>query len=117
MSDIMKNLKGILNQNPQMSEKMKEMFGSMMQSNKTDQQDSSSSNFDFSQIDMNTLLKIQQVMKAMNKEQSNPRSNLLRSLKPYLKPSRQQQVDQYNQLLNLEEVFKLLNQPPPKTQN
>ena len=66
-------------------------------------------NSDIPNIDINTLLKMQEIMKAMNTEQSSSRANLLRSLKPYLKPSRQEKVDQYIQLLNMEKVIELLN--------
>ena len=45
----------------------------------------------------------------MNSEQNSSRANLLRSLKPYLNHSRQEKVDQYIQLLNMEKVFEMLN--------
>ena len=74
---------------------------------------SNSSNADasspFSNIDMNTIFKIKQVMEKMNQNKNNPRSNLLLSLKPYLKPSRKQKVDQYIQLLNMESVIENFN--------
>ena len=54
---------------------------------------------------MNTILKIKQVMENMNNNKNNPRSNLLLSLKPYLKPSRKQKVDQYIQLLNMSSIM------------
>ena len=60
-------------------------------------------------IDMNTILKIKQVMEKMNQNKNDPRSNLLLSLKPYLKPSRKQKVDQYIQLLNMGSVMENFN--------
>lgn len=86
-------------------------YNSYENSNRSDAFSGSStnSNSDFPNIDINTILKMQQIMKSMNSEQSNSRTNLLRSLKPYLKPSRQEKVDQYIQLFNMEKVIELLN--------
>ena len=48
-------------------------------------------------------------MDKMNQKKNDPRSNLLLSLKPYLKPSRKQKVDQYIQLFNMAEVLEALD--------
>ena len=37
----------------------------------------------------------------------DPRANLLQSLKPYLKESRQSKVDQYIQLMNMSKVMEV----------
>lgn len=63
----------------------------------------------FSNIDMNTILKIKQIMEKMNSKKNDPRSNLLLSLKPYLKPSRKQKLDQYIQLLNMGSIMENFN--------
>lgn len=63
----------------------------------------------FSNIDMNTILKIKQIMEKMNSKKNDPRSNLLLSLKPYLKPSRKQKVDQYIQLFNMGSIMENFN--------
>lgn len=60
-------------------------------------------------IDIETMLKLQKVMSAMNSNSNSSGANLLRSLKPYLKPSRQAKVDEYIQLLNIEKVIGLMN--------
>lgn len=69
---------------------------------------SDSSNM-FSGIDMNTILKMKSIMEKMNQKKNDPRSNLLLSLKPYLKPSRQEKVDQYIGLFNMGSVLEGLN--------
>ena len=75
------------------------------QSNEPNNSDSSSSNFNFSDIDINTLLKMKQVMEAMNSNKDDPRANLLLSLKPYLKKSRQDKVEQYVKLFGIGKAF------------
>lgn len=61
-------------------------------------------------IDINTMMKMQKIISAMNSPSNNSGVNLLRSLKPYLKPSRQAKVDEYIQLFNMEKVFELIRQ-------
>lgn len=107
-------------------------FSNMMQSNvtsnpsteksasNTSQQDtpncsdtsSTSSNFnqfDMSSIDINTMMKIKSVMEKMN-HSSDPRSNLLQSLKPYLRDEKKSKLDQYANLLNMTSLIELFNQ-------
>ena len=116
MSDMVKNLNNMLDGN-QIPENVKDMLSSLMQStNKVESNSESSSkdtinssDSDFSNIDINTIMKMQEIIKSMNSETNSSRANLLRSLKPYLKPSRQEKVDQYIQLFNMEKVFKMLN--------
>lgn len=67
------------------------------------------SGFDFSSIDMETILKIKKIMSKMSSNQSSPRSNLLMSLKPYLKDSKKEKIDQYIQFMNMASVFEELN--------
>lgn len=75
----------------------------------------SNNNFDFSQIDMNMILKMKSVMDKLNNS-SDPRSNLLYSLKPYLREERKGKVDQYANLLNvakIADIFKDNNKESP----
>ncbi len=66
-------------------------------------------NFDIPNIDLGTMLKMKSIIDSMNKQQNDPRANLLRSLKPYLKPSRKEKVDQYIKLFSMGKVFEVLN--------
>jgi len=115
MSDMMKNLSSMLG-GKEIPDNVKDIFSSMMNSSSTDSSadnsnssTNSNNNNDFSNIDINTILKMQQIVKNINNEQSSSRVNLLRSLKPYLKPSRQDKVEQYIQLFNMEKVFEMMN--------
>lgn len=77
-----------------------EMFNNMAQMfNKSSDNNSSS-------IDMDTILKLKGVMEQFNRRDT-PDSNLLASLKPYLKESRKSKVDQYIGLLNMSKAMNL----------
>ena len=64
-------------------------------------------NFDFSKIDMNTILKMKSIMEKLNTS-NDSRSNLLYSLKPYLRESKKEKLDQYANLLNVAKIADLL---------
>lgn len=59
-----------------------------------------------SNIDFETILKMKSIIDKMNVK-DDPRSNLLESLKPYLKESRRSKVDQYVQLMNISRVIEV----------
>ena len=84
------------------------------ESTNSEQSGNRSSNNGFEQsmpnIDINTMIKMQKIISAINSPSNNSGVNLLRSLKPYLKPSRQAKVDEYIQLFNMEKVFELMRQ-------
>lgn len=101
----------------QISPEMIQNFSSMMsQNNKQNASQSTSNtshngshntnNFDFSQIDMNTILKMKSVMDKLN-DSNDPRSNLLYSLKPYLREEKKGKLDQYANLLNVAKIADL----------
>lgn len=104
----------------QIPPEMIQNFSSMMkgQSSDTSKQQTNNSNggFDFSNIDMNTILKMKSVIEKMNSS-NNPRSNLLYSLKPYLREERKGKVDQYANLLNFAKIAELLKNDTNKENN
>lgn len=78
-------------------------------SNTSKDDTSSNSSNPFSGFDIGTMMKMKQIMDSMNTGKNDPRSNLLLSLKPYLKESRKSKIDQYIQIFNMEKVFEMLN--------
>jgi len=60
-------------------------------------------------IDFDTILKIKNIMESFNKIDDN-KSNLLYSLKPYLRESRQKKIDQYVNLFKLSGIAKMIKQ-------
>ena len=77
------------------------------QSNSVNQNYSDSSN-SRSSIDLDTILRMKSIIDKMNVK-NDPRSNLLESLKPYLKESRRNKIDQYVQLMNMSKVMESFN--------
>lgn len=75
--------------------------------NNSEQNSSNNNSFNFNNIDMNTILRMKSVMEKMNNK-NDPRSNLLYSLKPYLREGRKEKLDQYANLLNVAKIAELL---------
>ena len=73
--------------------------------NNTDSYDTdSSNNFDFN-LDIETILKIKDILTSINKSSHNPRNNLLLALKPYLKNDKKEKLEQYIKIANLLSVL------------
>lgn len=113
MSDIMSKLSSMLNSD-NIPDNLKSMLGNLKNtsteetsrennSNGSEQSSASSS----PGIDFETLLKMQSIIGKLNTK-DDPRSNLLLSLKPYLKPSRKDKVEQYIKLFNMSKVMDVL---------
>lgn len=90
---------------------MMQNFSSMMNNNGNSNNGNTNGNkgsgsFDFSNIDMNTVMKMKSIMDKMNAK-DDPRTNLLRSLKPYLRDEKKEKLDQYANLMNVAKVAEL----------
>ncbi len=109
------NIKNILNSMSNNSNQSKNE-PSIEFENKSENNNSSNSNHSddrtnniFENFDMNTFFKMQQIMNSMNSKQDDSRTNLLKSLKPYLKESRKSKVDQYIQLMKMGKIIEIMN--------
>lgn len=97
LKNIVDNLKNSSNSNN---------FDNANQDNSTSDSNNNSNESSTSpDIDINTILKMKQIMDSMNSNKDDPRTNLLLSLKPYLKESRKQKVDQYIKLFGIGKAF------------
>lgn len=122
MSEMMQKMSEMLKSN-EMPDNLKSILNSLTsnQNNSSSPQENasnatasqndqnSSDSFEMPNIDLGTMLKMKSIIDSMNKQQNDPRANLLRSLKPYLKPSRKEKVDQYIKLFSMGKVFEVLN--------
>ncbi len=92
-------------------DEMKNILSSLSStSSNSSESDTSSTSSDNStpSIDLETLLKMKSIMEKMNNN-NDPRSNLLLSLKPYLKDSRKEKIDQYIKLFGMSKVLEVFN--------
>ena len=60
-------------------------------------------------IDMETMLKMKSVIDRFNSSSDSPRSNLLNSIKPYMRDSRKEYIDKYANLLKMADLASLFN--------
>lgn len=125
MSDVFDKLNNIAGENnisPEMINNLFNMFNNSSNNNDENNKDysdnyntqnsnpSSDSSNNYSNqfgnggIDFETIMKMKSIIDKMNTK-DDPRSNLLQSLKPYLKDSRKSKVDQYIQLMNMSKVM------------
>ncbi len=93
-----------LNITPEMITQLANTIKSNSSSNDPNDTSSSGNNLD---LDFDTILKIKNIIEAFNKK-DDAKSNLLYSLKPYLRESRQKKIDQYINLFKLSGITKLL---------
>ena len=112
MSDLINKFSQMLKSND-MPDEIKNVINNLSSSNSNvsskSAEDSELGSNSSPEFDINTMLKMKSIIDAMNKEKNDPRANLLKSLKPYLKESRKEKVDQYIQLFNMGKVFEILN--------
>ena len=94
----------------QVSPEMLNNLSSMLNSNSSTLSTNNSSNQNNLNLDMNTILKMKSIMENMNNK-NDPRANLLYSLKPYLRDSKKNKVDQYVNMLNISKIADFMNKP------
>jgi hypothetical protein len=107
--DVFNTLSNMLNNNYDSSKENTYNFVSNAYNNDSSQSNDNLNNFDFSNIDMGTVMKIKNIMDNINSKKNDSRENLLLSLKPYLKPSRKEKLDQYINLLKISSVLEIFN--------
>ena len=103
------DLNNMLSQiSPEMLNNLSSMLNSSTQNSNNYDSNNSTSNLNF---DMNTIMKMKSIMENMNNK-NDPRANLLYSLKPYLRDSKKDKLDQYVNLLNVSKIAELMNNNP-----
>lgn len=84
--------------------------------NNSSNSNQNNSNIDFNSIDPAMIMKITSAFGKMNNN-NDPRSNLLYSLKPYLRDGRKEKLDQYVNLLNISKVADILKDDKKENKN
>lgn len=108
----------------QVSPEMLNNLSSMLQANNNSSSNNSNYNNSNSNntsnngfnLDAETLMKMTSVISAMN-QKNNPGNNLLHSLKPYLRDSRKDKLDQYANLLNLSKIADIMKNDKKENNN
>lgn len=117
MSEILNKLGSIVNEasnnsennsvsgNASISPEMISGMLEMLNTKKSDENNNSKTSDNSSpNIDFETILKFKNLFDKMNSN-DDPRSKLLLALKPYLKESRKEKVEQYIQLFNVSKII------------
>ncbi len=94
--------------NPNISNMLNGLKGNATYNEKKEINEEDSQNTNEFNIDINTILKLQKVMASMNKK--DPRKNLLISLKPFLRKSRQDKINEYITILSLSNAFEIFSE-------
>ena len=106
--EMMQNLSSVINNTSNKNNSNVDTSGNNSSvHNSFSQNSSDNTNSNFNNIDINTILKMKSLMENLNTN-NDPRSNLLNSLKPYLRNSRKEKIDQYANVLNFAKIAELL---------
>lgn len=102
-TDSKQTLNNMLNQvSPEMLNNLSSMLNSSNSSSSSQSAQDNGLN-----IDMATLMKMTSIINKMNSNDSASK-NLLQSLKPYLRDSRKDKLDQYSNLLNVAKIAEVM---------
>lgn len=109
LMDMIKNSNSNSNPNPNPGEgsnniNPSDLLSSFISNSNSDSNSNTSDNA--SSIDLETIMKIKSIIETLNTK-NDPRSNLLYSLKPYLRKSKQSKLDQYANLLKITQMTDL----------
>ena len=73
------------------------------------QNENNNTNSSIPNIDIETLMKIQNIMNKMKNSENDDMSKLLLSLKPYLRDTKKEKIDEYIQLIKMGKLTQLFN--------
>lgn len=99
MADAMDTLKNILGDDAE--DKIKNVMSSLSPSDNGEAAES------FDADNLSQLMQIKDIMQSVTSNRNDPRTNLLLSLKPYMRSNRQKSIDSAVKLLGLTNLTKL----------
>ena len=105
MSELFNKFSNMINDG-NIPDEMKNILSSI--SSEKSNNNESNTNVSNSSIDFETIMKMKTIMEQLNNN-NDPRANLLLSLKPYLKDSRKEKIDQYIKLFGMSKVMEIFN--------
>ena len=104
MSELFSKFSNMINEG-NIPDEMKNILSSLSNGNSEENQKEEQG--ESPSIDFETIMKMKTIMEKMKGSGNDPRANLLLSLKPYLKDSRKDKVDQYIKLFGMSKVMEL----------
>ena len=108
MSELFSKFSNMINEG-NIPDEMKNILSSLSNNNSDEDKTKEKQGDDNLGIDFETIMKMKNVMEKMKGSGNDPRANLLLSLKPYLKDSRKDKVDQYIKLFGMSKVMEVFN--------
>ena len=109
LSDAISNISPEMIQNfSKILSKQEENQNNQINTEKNTESKTENNNFDFNNLDMNTVMKMTSAINKMKDTKNDPRANLLNSLKPYLRDSKKGQLDNYMNLLNVAKIAEIM---------
>ena len=111
--EMIQNFSKMFAQTQNQQQSQSQNYSSNERNDNTNNNSNNSGGFDFSNLDMNTIMKMSSALGQMNNNNRNdPRANLLNSLKPYLRDGKKDKLDNYVNLLNMAKVAEVLKNNP-----
>ena len=112
MSDIISEFSKIIEKNG-IPDNLKDIIGNINNTNDNTCNNSTKnsddvSSFNLNNIDIQTFLKLKNALDKLNSK-DNPNTKLLLALKPYLKDSKKEKLDQYIKLMNISSLLEVFN--------
>ena len=112
MSELFSKFSNMINEG-NIPDEMKNILSSLSNNNNQDNSNNQNENNNQASqepsIDFETIMKMKTIMDKMKGSGNDPRANLLLSLKPYLKESRKDKIDQYIKLFSMSKVMEVFN--------
>lgn len=103
--DLISQLSSILEKNNIDLNQVLENFNNSQNSEKKSSENNNSPDDSSSKIDTDTILKIQKLLQLLNDNKNSKDEQLLKSLKPYMRDSRKEKIDQYIKLLHIIKII------------
>ena len=89
----------------QISPEMIQNFSKMFSNNNSNSETPKETNQEVNGVDVNQIMKF-------NNQKNDPRSNLLNSLKPYLRDGKKEKLDSYINLMNMSKIADMMKNNP-----
>ena len=110
LNNLMQNFSNnSVTSNPQNNDTSSAINDTFKQANTSNDSQKNCSDNNFQMPDMETMMKIIKIMNSLNSNTQNPSTDLLYSLKPFLRDSKKEKVDQYIKFLKMSSIISEIN--------